>query len=655
MTSTKPHPLRRALLLGAMVSLYAAPAAAQVVRDVPRQGQRDDGRVAPVRRTSTQWTFDLRATYSDNFRRIDDERTRSLVLRARDEAGELGDPFSVVVPNAPLSPPDGVIFTGSLRGASLYERPGLTGIVQGGVAVTINADDSSLDERLEDTPLTGTGIIPLPPGSGGGGLPIDLSGFDGEIVSQTFGLTREQELFVRPDIAASATARIVDQLFYVDVAGVAQQQVINQRQAIALETDGQLGDVTTFVGGSVSPYLSRQLGNSGTVEARYRLSAVVVADEQFEELEELDADGQPIPNQFAGEDRRFANDSLANEAILEYASNDFFDRFDVTLRASAARSDESGSDVLPEVELTRLTGEAALAYDLGRSLALTGTAGYDDVTLDQTRPGQADDVPGGAFDDSELSGFFWSVGGTYAPTRRSRFEASVGERFGGTQITGAISYRPTPRLSVSGRARRDLTTGTQDGLQGAIGLNSQTIQIVEQLSRIQSGSAQQLLDRVVGFRSGFSNIQQQAFGVQLNDTFDLSASYAARRTDFGLSVQFTDAEFGEDDQRRGNKRYSAQASVNRQVTRRLTAGLNARLERLEGVLPVEALGGQDPGDQTSDQYFLSATASYAIGPRLGLTARAYRAVSEGGAGNIGFGIAREYEENAVSAGIRWTF
>ena len=72
-------------------------------------------------------------------------------------------------------------------------------------------------------------------------------------------------------------------------------------------------------------------------------------------------------------------------------------------------------------------------------------------------------------------------------------------------------------------------------------------------------------------------------------------------------------------------------------------------------MPVEAIGGADTGDQTSDQYFLSATTSYEVGPRLALTARAYRAVSEGGAGNVGFGIAREYEENAVSAGIRWTF
>lgn len=627
MTKTEKTSRVRRLLLGgaAASSLIYAGADAQVVRDVPSA---QDATASPTRRTTQQWSFDLRATYSDNFRRIDDERLRGVII-----APTGGLPVQSAV-NTDINPPNNVIFSGTLRGGSVYERPGLTGIVQGGVTITTNLDNSPLDERLADTPLP-DGLVP--------------ADFDGTVIPLSFGLPQEQEIFIRPDIAGSATVRVVDDLFYVDASAVAQQQVINQRQAVQIEADGQLGDVTTFIGGSISPYLSRQLGPSGsTIEARYRLSGVVVADEQFEPLDGLDANGDPLPE--GAQDQRFANDSIAQEAILEYASGQFFDRVGVILRATAARSDESGSELLPEVELTRFSGETELTYDLGRSLALTGGVGYDDVTISEFIGQDAD---GDDSRDSELSGVFWSVGATYAPTQRSNFALSVGERFGGTQILGRVTYRPTPRLSVTGSAQRDLVTGTQQGLRGAIGLNGQTLQIVQQLGQAQAGSAQELLDRVVGFRGGFSNIQQQNFGVQVGSTFSLNASYAARRTDFGLGVTFSDNEFGEGENERSNQRFAVQASVNRTVTRRATLGVSARFERLAGVLPVEVIGGTDLDDQTSDQFFVSADGSYALGPRFALTARAYRAVSEGAPG--GFGIAREYTENAVSAGIRWTF
>ena len=643
-----------ALLASASVgALGVAPADAQVVRDVP--SARGGALPTPdntTRRLASEWSFDLRATYSDNFRRIDDERRRQLTFTPNDAAVQ---PVSVPFDVAPVETPDNVIFTVSMRGGTVYQRPGLNGIVRGGIAVTANADDASLDERLQGTPL--------PPQETLDALQDALfpDGFDG-VLSQSFGRPEEQELFIRPDIAASATARIVDQLFYVDVAAVAQQQIINQRDAIQGQVDGQVGDVTTFVGGSVSPYLNRQLGGNGVIEARLRGSAVVVADEQFEGGDSPLVGGADIG------DRRFANDSLAAEAILDYDSAQLFDRVAFGLRASAARSEEDGSDIIVAVDLTRLTAAGEARYDLGRNLAILGEVGYDDVAIDEDRPGEAPDGEGEgeggeglgiAGREDEFSGVFWSLGAEYAPSVRSRLALSVGERFGGTQVNGQLTYRPTPRLSVTGRAERILGTGTQDGFQGAINLNSQTLQIVEQLAQIQSGSARELLQRAVGFQGGFSNIQQQAFGVQVRNTYNLSAAYTARRTDFGLSVFFDQSEFGDGEGERQNDRLAFQGSVSRDVSRRVRAGLSARYERLSGTLPVEAALDEDAPDQSSDQLFVSADASYQVGPRLAVTARAYRAVSSIDGGEAGapfaFGIAREYEENAVSAGIRWTF
>lgn len=652
-----------AALLGSASVLCAGAAHAQVVRDVPSARAPAD---APSRRVASQWSFDLRATYSDNFRRIDDERLRGVVFVPAEPDAD--DPALGVRRGQFLSEietPDNVIFTVGARGGSVYQRPGLTAIIQGGIQAGTNLDNASLDERLADTPVPPD----LTPNEDG-------SSFEGTTTALGFGLSQEQEFFVRPDLTASATARIVDELVYVDVAGIAQQQVISLRDAIQAEADGQLGDVTTFVGGSVSPYVNRQVAGNGTVEARLRASAVIVADEQFELLEGLGPDGEPLP---ARGDQRFANDSVSTEALVEYASGQLFDRVAFGLRASAARSEESGSDVQDEVELIRLTASGDARYDLGRNLAITAELGYDEVELEETDVGAADmEVTDGMDDgtgdddplpstdvidlagrESDFSGVFWSVGAEYAPSTRSRLAVAVGERFGGLQVNGQLTYRPTPRLSVTGSAERVLGVGTQQGLQNAIGLNSRTLQIVEQLAQVQSGSARQLLDRAVGFQGGFSNIQQQQFGVQLRDVYRLSAAYTARRTDFGLAVSFDQSEFGEDTEARENERLAVQGSVQRTVTRRVRVGATARYDRLSGTLPVEAIlapgqAEQGADDDASEQVFVSANASYQVGPRLSITARAYRARSNGGGGG-GFGIAREYEENAVSAGIRWTF
>ena len=49
----------------------------------------------------------------------------------------------------------------------------------------------------------------------------------------------------------------------------------------------------------------------------------------------------------------FLNDSQSHEALIEYTSGKLLDRVGFSLRAYANKTEETGSDVLPEVNSSR--------------------------------------------------------------------------------------------------------------------------------------------------------------------------------------------------------------------------------------------------------------------------------------------------------------
>ena len=669
--ATALSPVMAAAQTGQPRGQQGRPSAQQTGEDLQNEARQqsrvDQGpgfaREAPVRRNASNWSLDLNATYSDNYRRVPEDATRYLFYQ-----DTLATPFGVLPVGPPgvatdtvsIDPPSNVILSATLRGASVYDRPGLTGVISGSVQVSGYTDNEEIDQRVLDDLLS-----PIEPGS----LPDGIE--PTEVQAVTLALGGEEEIFIRPDIAGSATLRLAEDLFYVDVSGLAQQQSIARNAELENESAGQVGDQTTYVGGSISPYFTREVAGGGAVEARYRLSAITVADEEFEP--------RPLPGEeVPDEGQQFANDSVSHQVLAEYRSGEVLDRIAFLIRAEAAENEETGSDILDEITLRRLSGSGKVAYDLSRQFAVTGEIGYDEIEVDVTDPNPelvlsdpndpnsplvpVDDTDDDALSD-DFSGVFWSVGFEYEPTRKTLIAASIGERFGGTQFEGSVRYQPNPRLSIRAIAERELGTGAEATFDAFRALNGQTLGLVEQLSRVQQDSASRLLDRAVGFQGGTRSVFRQQAGLSVRNDVRIGATYTLRRTDFSADLFWNEAEFpvGQNgvEGDRTNSTYGVDLATNRQLSRRLSLNARARVRRNEGTFPEDRLLGLPSGqDEAATQTFLSAGASYALGRNLALTGQVYhsRRDVDGEVQTVGTrGTGLEFEENAVSAGIRWTF
>ena len=624
------EPARRGALLLAASALPFAPMGAVA----------QEGRQAPARQVTQNWSLDLRATYTDNYRRLPEDLPRRIVAGTQTADGTFIPLLPLGTDTVSVEPPDNVVLTASLRGGGVYERPGVTAVLTGGVSVNAYTNNEAVDDRLLG-PLTTTPIDPaltagIPPGT-----PLDVS----------FGLVEDEEVFIQPDLVGSASVRLVDDLLFVDVSGLAQQQAISRRADLEAESAGQLGDRTTYAGGSVSPYLTRQVGGGGTVEARYRLSAVVVAQEEFE-----------ANFRFADPDRaddRFANDSLSQQVLAEYRSGDLLDRLSFAVSASAQHAEETGSDVLPEVTLDRLTAGVEGNYEMSRTIGLIARVGYDEVDVEEVAA-DGTGFAGDATRSDALSGAYWSLGASFTPSARTRATLSVGERFGGTLVEGDLRYQPTPRLRFTGDATRELGTGVEDTFQAFRALNSQTLSVVESLGQVQGDSSRRLLDRAVGLRGAFSGVGRTQGGLAVRNRVGLGVDYDAGRTSLSGRASYDEAEFESADGReRTNTTTTVDLSARRQVSRRVSLTARARYLELGGLFREElALDDgatvPDESDQNTTQIFASLDAAYQIGPRLSATGRVYHSRRESDGEIIG-GTGLDYSENAASVGVRWTF
>jgi hypothetical protein len=245
------------------VMLTAGAAAQQLGAEAGQPPAAAGGRV-----TASSWSYYLRATYSNNFRRLPDTLDRRLTFPFEVQVGEEnGEPVFATVPvttseEVAIDPPDNIIGSALLSGGSVYRRQGLSAVVSGSIRVSGYTDQAGFDERLEEELQSPIGEGVLPPGV-----------TEDDIISRTFGLNdNNDEIWARPNLTGSASLRLVDNLLFVDASAIAQQQTISRRNDIDIEIDGRLGDQATYVGGSISPYLFREFADGGSVELRYRHS-----------------------------------------------------------------------------------------------------------------------------------------------------------------------------------------------------------------------------------------------------------------------------------------------------------------------------------------------------------------------------------------------
>lgn len=170
------------------------------------------------------------------------------------------------------------------------------------------------------------------------------------------------------------------------------------------------GDREENTGVEVSPYLVNRWGSFAESELRYRHSRTRTEP----------ADGGP------------ADDSYSNTGSLRLDSGPAFQRLRWSLggRYERIRSDDGGEGEFADSDDgTFRSADALLGWQVGRTLELSVTGGYEDNDYQTTR------------DEDDLSDTFWDAGFTWRPNRRTSLEARYGERFFGDTTTFSATYR----------------------------------------------------------------------------------------------------------------------------------------------------------------------------------------------------------------------
>lgn len=647
------HAVRRVLMLGTILGLGATSAMGQ---------QEDEGELAGPSIVQ-QWTLDTNLTYTDNFRRLPTELSLSDVyegditngLTTETRTQQFSIPASIVVPAvgdpvpdnnsiATVDPLDNTVASATLSGAAFFRRPSVSGFISGSIRVGGNLDTGSIDDRLlstvdRDDPVSPLSLAnPFFDGTGANGEPQT---FDADYVGSSFNLREVDELFIDPNIAGSATVQVAENLLYVDFSALAQEQALGRNSALVQEGIGQANEEVTYVGGSISPYFFREFAHSGTAELRVRNTSIFVMDEQ------LDAESASAIG--LGDVDQFANDSFNNEALVQYNSGDLFDRLGFSVGAFI-RTVREENGVTDNVSFDQGSMSFDTRYQLNRSFSLTSGLGYDDITVDEDGTGTDDTVSDQDLAD-DLGGLYWNVGFRYAPTRRTSVDLSVGERYAGTAVDLSAVYRPTQRVTFRAAAARRLDTSTQDFAGGTLNLQSMASQAAGRLSESQTSASQDLLNRALRFQgAGYLQLQQGQVGVAAFNSYELSANANFRRTNFSVTGQMTETD-REDNATTG---YSIGVRGSRQVTKLLSLQANARYNVSESDTLTSTETGTIDESLRTEERFYSLSGAYRLGRALEATAQVYHSVSDSDEA-VATGTQLDFQENAVSVGLRWSF
>lgn len=201
----------------------------------------------------------------------------------------------------------------------------------------------------------------------------------------------------RSTLSSRLNAELAENLLYFDAAANISQEPISAfgplRGANDYATANQT-DVRTY---NLSPYLRHRFGGTATAELRYARDSVK-------------------------SDRGGLVNSDGETASVLLSSGRNFDDLGWTFSAREQRVDY---ELAPES--TNSNASLSLRQRLGRTLALTASAGYDSYDYQAL---------GGA-----TEGRSWTAGATWTPGTRTRVDASAGRRFYGDSYYLSANHR----------------------------------------------------------------------------------------------------------------------------------------------------------------------------------------------------------------------
>jgi len=600
------------------------------------------------------WTASFLLNTTDNFSRIEEGEFQRLfqnddgVFFSRQALDDNGNPvftpagqpvFEIVTDTVDIDAVPKTFGTVTLSGLSAFKRPALRGLVRGQVRVgTYFNDDTLADENADSINAN---------------APQDAldAGFR-PTIGDNGGV---RDIFVDPNISGIVDLDIIGDALGIEAGGFVVEQSRIQGSQLQQQQPGQDFNEVILGGLFVSPVFRATLPSDQEIELRYRNSSVVVIDEFGED------------SNFGGFGaRQEINDSFSNEVSFAHRSGNAFGGLKTEFEVVARETKEEASDRVPEQTLDQLSTSLAVKVPANDQFFVVLTGGYDDMT------GEADASP--ILDPNTMapiseartedySGFFYSLGFDYKPTRESHIRLALGERFQGLLVEADAQTALTPRLRFGLSANRQVGSAAQAQQEEFQFLNLAVLNLIDQLRQ----SNESLSERSLGRSSlplvrGISATGRSNFGIRRSTQVRAQLIGNYGRTNFVLranAILFDDDGNPLGNRGGGRDQYSSLATISRRVSRRLQVSLAAQNLYLEG----NGGGGNAFGaagfDSIFDQFY-TLQGSYQLSQTWALTG-SYQHLRRNVQGfeqeplSLFSGTLFEYKENQLRAGLQILF
>ena len=364
-------------------------------------------------------TADGNAAYI--LRRTEDGGTRQVPIKLEDlEEGR--DPGA----NRRLRPGDTIVVPESFLAGDWRVQP----FAVGRITYTDNVDLEP-DDRKQDALITEVGP----------GLSFEAdtarlqAAAEGSIVYQRTSLNREED-DIRAELAGTATAEWVENLFWTDAAASVSQQTVDNSRATSASVSNDASTRTTQTY-RLSPYLTNRIGRYAFTELRYTGTATLIED-----------DDTQATRLRPGND---ASNSLEHEVSVTARSGPRFDRYSwtATALASELRFEDGGGGAGAGNDADQSRREAILRnrYAITRSFALIGDIGYQE--LDSGDRADSFEAPVYA------AGFQWT------PSPDTDVLVTYGQRNDNLTLELDARHDVSARTSLTASYQQEVATGQQ--------------------------------------------------------------------------------------------------------------------------------------------------------------------------------------------------
>lgn len=352
---------------------------------------------------------------------------------------------------------------------------------------------------------------------------------------------------------ADITSELIDDTFFLRAGANAQDVTRDTRFGLGGLSDSVSANSVQLFSLYAEPSIQQRIGSEVTANASYRIGALF-SDDTYRGGELPIGGGGGGGLGGGGLNRLGAlGDSITQSANGRLQFGNEARRLRTGLIARWVREDIDRLDQ----EYSSYNLGATATYRVSRKLSLNAEGGYEDIENTQSsilfdpdtgRPVLGDDDDFIVDPDQpritafERNGPYGIVGFRYTPSRRTELSAFGGYRFGGTNFGGTLSYRPSPRVTVSGNVNRGLTSTARQLTQaqfGGIGVTP-----IDPVDGVDYSDLCPLgFDPVLGLCFGGLGGQPITSATFRNTSVRLSTSYKQERWSATGFVSYTDRDY----------------------------------------------------------------------------------------------------------------